>query len=122
MAKKKVEEEKVVEEVKEEKELSDEFVEKKEKKKKSIFSRIINFILTIVVFGWVAIAVIDYINVSQEKEPMFCLEKETIQHEDGTVSLCKGLGYKVYKYNRASIQGTEFGPFWIEERTEPIAD
>lgn len=121
MAKKKVEE-KVVEEVKEEKELSDEFVEKKEKKKKSIFSRITNFILTIIIFGWVAIALIDYINVSQEKEPMFCLEKETITHEDGTVSLCKGLGYKVYKYERAAIQGTEFGPFWIKERTEPITD
>ena len=112
--------EKLEEKVVEENELSDEFVEKK--KKKGIFSKIFNLLLTLIVFGWVAIAVIDYINVSQEKEPIFCLEKETITHEDGTVDVCTGIGYKVYKYNRASIQGTEFGPFWIEERTEPTTD
>lgn len=119
MAKDKKEE--VTEEVKEEKELSDEFVDekdkKKSKKKPGIVSKLINFVITIVIFGWVAIALIDFINVQQEKEPMFCIEKETTEYADGSVELCKGLGYKVYYYNRASFQGYEFGPFWITDRS-----
>ena len=113
-----------VKEVVEEKELSDEFVDEKDKKKgnkkKNIIISIFNFILTIVIFGVVGMAVIDFINVNQEKEPMFCVKKEVITHEDGTVELCVGVGYKVYRYNHESIKGSEFGPFWIEEKTKPL--
>ena len=108
-----------VKEVVEERELSDEFVDKKEKKT-NIIIRIFNVILTIVVFGIVGMAVIDFINVNQEKEPMFCVKKEVITHEDGTVDVCTGIGYKVYQYKRESIKGSEFGPFWIEEKTKPL--
>lgn len=108
-----------VKEVVEERELSDEFVDKKEKKT-NIIIRIFNVILTIVVFGIVGMAVIDFINVNQEKEPMFCVKKEVITHDDGTVAVCTGIGYKVYQYNRESIKGSEFGPFWIEEKTKPL--
>lgn len=113
MSKEKKNEEVVVEE----KELSDEFVEKKSR---GIISRIFNIIITIIIFGWVGIAVIDYINVSQEKQPMFCIEKETKEYEDGQVHICKGLGYKVFEYDRDTIKGLEFGPFWIEEKVEPL--
>lgn len=113
-----------VKEVVEEKELSDEFVDEKDKKKgkkkKNIIISIFNFILTIVIFGVVGMAVIDFINVNQEKEPMFCVKKEVITHEDGTVDVCTGIGYKVYQYKRESIKGSEFGPFWIEEKTKPL--
>ena len=113
-----------VKEVVEEKELSDEFVDekdkKKNKKKKNIIISIFNFILTIVVFGVVGMAVIDFINVNQEKEPIFCNHEEWTQYDDGTVELCVGVGYKVYRYNRESIKGSEFGPFWIEEKTKPL--
>ena len=113
-----------VKEVVEEKELSDEFVDekdkKKNKKKKNIIVSIFNFILTIVIFGVVGMAVIDFINVNQEKEPIFCIHEEWTQYDDGTVELCAGVGYKVYRYNRESIKGSEFGPFWIEEKTKPL--
>ena len=113
-----------VKEVVEEKELSDEFVDekdkKKNKKKKNIIISIFNFILTILIFGIVGMAVIDFINVNQEKQPMFCIKKEVINHEDGTVDVCTGVGYKVYQYKRESIKGSEFGPFWIEEKTKPL--
>ena len=121
MAKKETEE---VKEVVEEKELSDEFVDekdkKKTKKKKHIIVSVFNFILTIQIIGVVGMAVIDFINVNQEKEPMFCIKKEVINHEDGTVDVCTGVGYKVYQYKRESIKGSEFGPFWIEEKTKPL--
>ena len=106
-------------EVVEERELSDEFVDKKEKKT-NIIIRIFNVILTIVIFGIIGMAVIDFINVNQEKQPMFCVKKEVINHEDGTVDVCTGVGYKVYQYKRESIKGSEFGPFWIEEKTKPL--
>ena len=105
------------EEAVEEKELSTEFVEKNNR---GIISRIFNIIITIIIFGWVGIAIIDYINVSQEKQPMFCIEQETKEYEDGQVHICKGLGYKVYEYDRDIIKGLEFGPFWIEEKVEPL--
>ena len=89
-------EEKVVEE----RELSDEFVDKNENKINLII-RIFNVILTIVVFGVVGMALIDFLKVNQEKEPMFCIKKEVIKHEDGTVDVCTGIGYKVYQYNIA---------------------
>lgn len=108
-----------VKEVVEERELSDEFVDKKEKKT-NIIIRIFNVILTIVIFGIIGMAVIDFINVNQEKEPMFCIHEEWTQYDDGTVELCVGVGYKVYRYNRESIKGSEFGPFWIEEKTKPL--
>ena len=108
-------EEKVVEE----RELSDEFVDKNENKINLII-RIFNVILTIVVFGVVGMALIDFLKVNQEKEPMFCIKKEVIKHEDGTVDVCTGIGYKVYQYKRESIKGSEFGPFWIEEKTKPL--
>ena len=108
-------EEKVVEE----RELSDEFGDKNENKINLII-RIFNVILTIVVFGVVGMALIDFLKVNQEKEPMFCIKKEVIKHEDGTVDVCTGIGYKVYQYKRESIKGSEFGPFWIEEKTKPL--
>ena len=117
MAKKEKEE---VTEVVEEKELSDEFVDEKDKKKNNIIVSIFNFILTIVIFGVVGMAVIDFINVNQEKEPIFCIHEEWTQYDDGTVELCVGVGYKVYRYNRESIKGSEFGPFWIEEKNKPL--
>lgn len=70
---------------------------------------------------WVLFAVIaciwivDFFRVKSEKEPMFCLNKTTIEYKDGTVSKCTGLGYKVYNYNRTSLdKGLEFGPFFIK--------
>lgn len=73
------------------------------------------------IFFWTAFAIllciwiIDYIRVGSEKDPKFCLKKETLEYEDGTVSKCTGLGYKVYNYNRESLdKGIEFGPFFIK--------
>lgn len=69
-----------------------------------------------IVFAIVALTwVVDFFRVSDRKDPMFCLSKKTHTFEDGTVEQCTGLGYKVYEYNRASLDsGIQFGPFFIK--------
>ena len=106
------------EEKKEKVEETTEKKEKPEKKKRHIIIRIFDIIIWIALFGWMSICVIDYFNVSNEKEPMFCIEKETLKYDDGTVDVCRGAGYVAYHYKRKSYNGYEFGPFWTENRTE----
>lgn len=86
------------------------------KKIKEIIRGILSIILPIIVFGWVVIVLIDYYNASKNKDPNFCISKETKEYSDGYVNICTGLGYKVYRYNRESYTAIEFGPFWLEEK------
>ena len=118
-----------VEEVKEEPTVQEQPVEepkqeekpKKEREKgktKRIISKIINFLLWIVLFAWMALVVTDYIHVQNQEEPKFCMfNKNTTDYNDGSVTECTGLGYKVIKYDRTSFKAIEFGPFWIKDRT-----
>ena len=56
-------------EVKNTEEMSTEFVEQKKKKRegKSVFSRIMNIVLWVILLGWMAICLTDFYNVSKEK-------------------------------------------------------
>jgi len=94
----------------------EEFFEEK-KDKKSTFSRVLNIFLWIVLFVWMGICLIDFFNTKSEKEPIFCLKKETTTYNDGKVYTCTGLGYKVINYRRTSFSGNEYGPFWSKDRT-----
>ena len=96
--------------------------EKKEKEGKSLFSKIMNIVLWILLLGWMGICLFDFYNVTNEKEPKFCIKKETTEYEDGTVDSCLGLGYKVYNYNRDSYTAIEFGPFWAKDRSNKQAE
>lgn len=59
--------------------------------------------------------IVDFFRVKTEKQPMFCVSKETIEFEDGDVDKCVGLGYTVYEYNRESLDsGIQFGPFFMK--------
>lgn len=95
------------------------FLDEKPKmeKEESTFNKIMNVILWIVLFVWMAICLIDFYNTTQEKEPIFCLKKETTKYDDGNVKSCLGLGYKVYHYNRKRLKAIEFGPFWSKDRS-----
>ena len=95
---------------------NEEFFDEK-KDKKSLFSRIMNVILWIVLFVWMGICLIDFYKTHQEEEPIFCLKKETVKYDDGTVDSCLGLGYKIYHYKRTSFNGIEYGPFWSKDRS-----
>lgn len=90
---------------------------KQEKEKKNIFVRILDKVLWLVLIAWIGICVVDYINVVNEKEPQFCIKKETITYDDGTVDVCRGAGYVTYHYQRKSYNGYEFGPFWTKDRS-----
>lgn len=88
----------------------------KEKKKESLISKIIWIVVLVLAFGWVTLFLIDFFTVKSGKEPHFCITKEIRDHTDGSVEVCKGLGYVVYEYDREEITGLEFGPFWTPER------
>ena len=80
---------------------------------------IIKVIVLALVIIWIIIFFIDYFRARQSKTPIFFFFFETKEDDDGTVYSCTGLGYKMYKYDRSSINASiEFGPFFIKERTE----
>ena len=80
----------------------------------SIFKKVIDIIFWLA-FAIVALTwVVDFINVNNEKEPVFCIKNKVHEYDDGI-----GLGYKVYGYNRTSTgTGHEFGPFFIKMKGE----
>ena len=80
---------------------------------------VIKVVILAIIIIWIIIFFIDYFRARQSKTPLFCISEETKEYDDGTVYSCTGLGYKMYKYNRSSVDATiEFGPFFIKERTE----
>ena len=75
------------------------------------------------IFFWTCFAcilimwIVDFVNTKKEKEPIFCIAKETIEKNNGTIDSCPGLGYKVYTYHTEGKEGArEFGAFWISPR------
>lgn len=94
-----------------------EIIEFKEKtQKKNIVYNIVIGLLFITIFVWLGMWIYEYQNVSNGNDPKFCLKRDTISHDDGTVEVCTGLGYKVINYKRETYKAIEIGPFWIKER------
>lgn len=82
-------------------------------------SDIIKVVILALIIIWIIIFFVDYFRARQSKTPLFCIFEETKTYDDGTVYSCTSLGYKMYKYDRDSVNATiEFGPFFIKERTE----
>lgn len=80
---------------------------------------IIKIVILSIVIIWIIVFFVDYFRARQSKNPIFCFHKVTKKYDDGEVFSCTGLGYKMYRYDRASISTKiEFGPFFIKERTE----
>ena len=93
-------------------------VEKDNEDKKRLISRIINIVLWVILFAWMELVFVDFLNVKNEEEPQFCMcNKKTTQYDNGKVTECTGLGYKVINYKREDFNAIEFGPFWIKDRT-----
>lgn len=93
-----------------------EVAEKKEKKK-SLFSRIMNVVLWIILFAWMAVCLVDFFRTTNNKAPKLCIKQERTTYNDGYVDTCTGLGYKVINYRRASMSGNQYGPFWISDKS-----
>ena len=82
-------------------------------------SEVIKILIIAIIIIWIICFFIDYFRARQSKKPLFCITQNTKTYDDGTVYSCTGMGYKMYKYERASIPTKlEFGPFFIKERTK----
>ncbi|MDE6284229.1 MAG: hypothetical protein K2M17_00590, partial [Bacilli bacterium] len=92
------------------------------KKEKSLLSRIINVVLWIVLLSWMGIVFSDYARVNKKEAPRFCWNEKVNTYDDGKVTECTGLGYKVIIYSRTTFKAYQFGPFWIKEREVVISD
>ena len=79
-----------------------------------MFKIVWNVIFWICVVVLFAVWIIDFVNVKNDKKPMFCIQEKTHKYNDGTVDECIGLGYKIYNYHRDSIKiKSQFAPFFI---------
>ena len=104
---------KKIEEKVENKEVVEEKIETKNKKK--IFKRIFDVVFWVAIVILFFVWVFDFVKFKQEKKPSFCIKNNVYEFDDGTVEECIGLGYKVYYYDRKSINiKTQFGPFFVK--------
>lgn len=71
--------------------------------------------ISLIVF-WFIMVFVDYYKGINKKDAVFCIKEKTKEYHDGSVYICTGLGYKLYRYERKSINAVEFGPFFIKER------
>lgn len=81
-----------------------------------IISKLSTLVFILLVIGWAIILYNDYKKVSNGEDPNFCIKNEIKDYTDGSVHICYGLGYKVYKYDRSVHKAIEFGPIWMEEK------
>lgn len=80
-----------------------------------MIKKIFDIIITLLFIIWVYMIITDYIKVKNDEKAVFCLENVIYDYVDGSVEECKAFGYKVYYYNRDSLNvKTDFGPFWME--------
>jgi hypothetical protein len=102
---------------------------------------IVKILILVLIVAWIGVIILDYFNAKNSKDMKFCmkeyvhiyntngLEVETRSvngfnekdYENYSFTYeCKGLGYKVYRYNRTDtnppFKAVEFGPFFIKER------
>lgn len=88
-----------------------------EENKSSIVSKIVNVVLWIILFAWLAMCLTDFYKTRNREKPIFTFKTQTYKYEDGEVKSYLGLGYKIYNYKRKCFDGTEFGPFWTKDRS-----
>ena len=100
-----------------EKYISESEIRKNYIRKKGPFKKMIGMTIWLVVFIWAALIIIDFLNLSNDRDLSFCIERGINEYSDGSVEWCMGPGYKVYKYDRECFSGAEFGPFWNEDRS-----
>jgi hypothetical protein len=79
---------------------------------------IIKSIFVLIVASWVILIVVEYFRYQKNEPMLVVLKEETKSYTDGHVYIYHGLGYKSIIYNRTSIYGKEFGPFFIQVKEE----
>jgi len=97
-----------VKEVEEQDELF--YAPKENKNRKKILNIIFWVVICLMFFVWI----FDFIKIKNHDEPFFCIYEKTHEFDDGSVKECLGLGYKVYTYERESLEGMKYGPFFMK--------
>ncbi len=90
--------------------------EKEQSQTKKIIMTVFNYVFWIGIVGLAIIWLTEFVLVKNDQDPLLCLDTKYHQFDDGDVTECIGLGYKVYNYERESITAREFGPFFIGMR------
>lgn len=80
--------------------------------------KIIGILISVIILCWASVVVIDYYKAMNNQKLIFCINEQTKKYDDGTVYECDGVGYKFFKYDRESVKASEFGPFFVEEKTK----
>lgn len=99
----------------------------------------LKILVLILIIFWIGIVIVDYLNAKNSRDGSFCWSEEVkVYDKSGNVQktynmqefsqlsdeekkdlyytyVCKGLGYKIYRYHR-EFNAIEFGPFFISER------
>lgn len=83
--------------------------------------KILGTIFWIIVIILMCLWTYEFYRVRNGLDPQFCIKKVTHTYSDGVTEECIGLGYKVYKYNRDNLYGTEFVSIFGKERTNSDA-
>jgi len=81
--------------------------------------KVIGKIILFIIFAWLVVVLVDFFLVTSNKDPLFCINKDTKKYDDGKVDICTGLGYVVYNYQRESLETVEFGPIYFTEEKQP---
>lgn len=91
--------------------------QEKPKKKYHFLKSLFSLIITVIFFGWICILGYDFYNITNKNDPKFCIQKGTIENDNGTVEWCLGAGYRTYYYDYDEYEAYEFGPFWQKVKT-----
>lgn len=85
-----------------------------EPKKRNVGKLIFDVVFWVVIVSLLFVWIFDFLKVKNEEKPVFCIQEKTHEFDDGTVEECVGLGYRVYMYDRDSIDvKVQFSPFFI---------
>ena len=88
---------------------------------KSALSCIAITIFLALFIGWAYLVYSDYGRVKNSEEPKYCVFGTNVDDsDDGTITECIGLGYKVINYKTLDVKMTEFVPVW--EKTKTLAE
>ena len=81
------------------------------KNKRKVSTLISGILWTLVAIG-IIIIFTDYSLVKNDKEPIFCLKRETKQNVDGNTTICTGFAYKYYNTVGEGYVSKKFIPIW----------
>lgn len=90
----------------------EDFADLKSDVKKEQVKKILGIGLWAILFIWMAFCVTDFILVKTNNKPIFCAFDKVKEYDDGKVTTCYGLGYKVLDYDRQKFSALDFAPLW----------